>query len=137
MSYAVVPISSDVDRADLGVIAEPLQLARRAEQAGAVRLGRTVLADDTELDGEPEHVGDHQARPLVVEAPDHGPRQPVEFCDLGAGEAVGVAHHLVDHVGFRRVEGRALPPQVLRRREHRSASASKNSPAGSRPATAR
>ena len=38
-------------------------------------------------------------------------RRAVEFGDLGAGEAVAVAHHLVDHVGLRRVE-RVIPPSA-------------------------
>ena len=41
-------------------------------------------------------------------------REAVEFGDLGAGQAVAVADHLVDHVGFGRVERVALPSHVLR-----------------------
>ena len=94
----------DVDRSQLGMVGEPVEFARRAEQARPVGLRLAVLDHHTELDGEPEHVPDHRPRPLPIEPSDGRAGEPVEVGDLGTREAVAVAHHLVDHVGLWRVE---------------------------------
>ena len=85
---------------------------------GAVAAQLALLPDHAELDREPEHVGQVLERLGRLAALRRDAGEALDLRDVGVGEQVPVADHLVDDVRLRRIERPARMAQVLRRVEH-------------------
>ena len=102
----------DIQRAEIG-IGDLLDLPVRGQQPSPVATYLAALAQHTELQGEPEHLGD-ELQGLGGLHPPHGlPGDPVERGEPVVRETVAVAEHLVQHVGLRGVERDRVMPHVL------------------------